>query len=133
LATGKRVLAVNEHYVALLPFASHTPFETWIVPRLHQASFQLVPPDRFTTLAQLLKVVLLRLYTALENPAFNLTIDDVARGDENKDYFLWHMRILPRVTTPAGFELGSGMSINTVMPEDAVRFLSETAVAEAAA
>jgi UDPglucose--hexose-1-phosphate uridylyltransferase len=59
-----------------------------------------------------------------------LTIDDVPRGDQDKDYFLWHIRILPRLATPAGFELGSGMSINTVLPEDAVAFLSEIAVVE---
>jgi UDPglucose--hexose-1-phosphate uridylyltransferase len=79
-----------------------------------------------------MKIALLQLHTALGNPAFNLTIDDVARGDEDKEYFLWHMRILPRLTTPAGFELGSGMSINTVLPEDATRFLCETPVAEVA-
>ena len=44
-------------------------------------------------------------------------------GNEEKDYFRWHIRVLPRVTTPAGFELGSGMSINTTMPEDAAAFL----------
>jgi UDPglucose--hexose-1-phosphate uridylyltransferase len=133
LASGNRVLAQNEHYVAFLPYASHSPFETWIAPRLHQASFQLVPRERLRTLAQLLKVVLLKLHTGLNNPDFNLTIDDVARGDEDKEYFLWHMRILPRLTTPAGFELGTGMSINTVLPEDAACFLSETAVADVAA
>jgi UDPglucose--hexose-1-phosphate uridylyltransferase len=129
LADGRRVLAENEHYVAILPFASHVPFETWIVPRARQASFQSVSPDRLDSLAQILQHVLLRLYTGLDNPAFNLTIDDVARGDEDKEYFLWHISIIPRLTTPAGFELGSGMAINTVMPEDAVRFLKQTDVA----
>jgi UDPglucose--hexose-1-phosphate uridylyltransferase len=129
LEAGERILAQNEHYVAFLPYASHVPFETWIVPRLRQASFQSVPGDRFGSLAQLLQLVLLKLYTGLNNPAFNLTIDDVPRGDENKEYFLWHMRIIPRLTTPAGFELGSGMSINTILPEEAKVFLSETAVA----
>lgn len=68
--------------------------------------------------------MLLKLYTGLDNPDFNLTIDS-ARGDEDQQYFLWHLRIIPRLTTPAGFELGSGMSINTVMPEDAAAFLGE--------
>jgi UDPglucose--hexose-1-phosphate uridylyltransferase len=54
----------------------------------------------------------------------------VPRGDDDKEYFLWYIRILPRLATPAGFELGSGMSINTVMPEDAAAFLSEVAVVE---
>lgn len=125
LADGRRVLTENDDYVAFLPYASHVPFETWIVPRTHLASFQSVPPQRLDSLAQIMQRVLLQLYTGLDNPAFNLTIDDVARGDEDKEYFLWHMSIIPRLTTPAGFELGSGMSINTVLPEDAVKFLKQ--------
>jgi UDPglucose--hexose-1-phosphate uridylyltransferase len=81
------------------------------------------------TLAEILKVALLKLHTALDNPDFNLTIDDVPRGEEDQEYFRWHMRILPRLSTPAGFELGSGMSINTVLPEEAAAFLREVPVA----
>jgi UDPglucose--hexose-1-phosphate uridylyltransferase len=110
-----------------LPYASHVPFETWIVPRRARAAFTSVPAEELRPLAELLRLVLLKLYTALDNPSFNLTIDTVSRGDEEKEYFLWHLRILPRLTTPAGFELGSGMSINTVLPEDARNFLSEVA------
>ena len=36
---------------------------------------------------------------------------------------MWHIEILPRLTTMAGFELGSGMSINTVLPEAATEYL----------
>ena len=67
--------------------------------------------------------MLLRLSVALDNPDFNLTIDTAPRGDEDKEYFLWHMRIRPRLSTRAGFEMGSGMSINTVLPEEAAEFL----------
>jgi UDPglucose--hexose-1-phosphate uridylyltransferase len=130
LAAGKRVLAKNDDYVALLPYASHVPFETWIMPLHRQASFVAVDGGLLRPLAQLLRIVLLKLYTALDNPSFNLTIDSVARGDESKEYFMWHLRILPRLTTPAGFELGSGMAINTVLPEDAKNFLSEVATTE---
>jgi len=125
LDAKKRILATNEEYVALMPYASHVPFETWIVPRHHMASFASVDAARLRPLAELLRVVLLKLYTGLDNPDFNLTIDSAPRGDEDQQYFLWHLRILPRLTTPAGFELGSGMSINTVMPEDAAAFLGE--------
>lgn len=128
LSQHKRVLAVNEHFVAIMPFASHVPFETWILPRRQQASFTRVEAGRLLPLAELLKQVLLRLATGLGNPDYNLSIDAVPRTDEEEEYFLWHMRILPRLSTPAGFELGSGMSINTVLPEDAVAFLHETAV-----
>ena len=98
------------------------------MPRRAQPSFTLVDERQMRSLAEILKTALLKLHTGLDNPDFNLTIDDVSRGDEDKEYFRWHMRILPRLSTPAGFELGSGMSINTVLPEDAAAFLREVPV-----
>lgn len=128
LADKRRVLAANNAFVAILPYASHVPFEIWILPRSHQSSFGKVKASDFRPLAELLKTVLLKLFIGLENPDFNLTIDTVPRGDEDKTYFLWHMRILPRLTTPAGFELGSGMSINTVLPEEAAEYLRDVKI-----
>jgi UDPglucose--hexose-1-phosphate uridylyltransferase len=130
LAAANRIVSRTEHFVAILPYASHSPFETWILPLQHQASFMQATPEQLNALSNLLKQVLLKLHTGLNNPAFNLTINDVPRGDEDKSYFLWHMRIVPRLTTAAGFELGSGMSINTVLPEDAARFLNEVPIAD---
>lgn len=125
LAAQKRILAASEKYVALLPYASHVPFEIWILPTDLRSSFGTVPADDLRPLAEMLKDVLSRLAVNLDNPDFNLTIDSVPRGDEDQSYFLWHIRILPRLTTPAGFEMGSGMSINTVLPENATQFLRE--------
>ncbi|MBI3862869.1 MAG: galactose-1-phosphate uridylyltransferase [Planctomycetia bacterium] len=124
----KRILAANDQFVALLPYASHLPFETWIFPLEHQASFGQLESGRFHSLAAILKTVLLKLHRGLENPDFNLTIDTAGRGDEDKPYFSWHIRILPRLSTPAGFELGSGMSINTVLPEDAADYLRKVEI-----
>lgn len=125
LECRQRVLATNDAFVAFLPYASHVPFETWILPRRQIAAFTSQPRDDFRALADLLKIVLSSLHRALDNPDYNLTIDTVARGDETEAYFLWHMRILPRLSTPGGFEMGSGMSINTVLPEEAAAFLRE--------
>jgi UDPglucose--hexose-1-phosphate uridylyltransferase len=129
LAAEKRIVCQNEDYVTFLPFASHVPFETWIMPRHPQPSFLAAEPRQMRSLAAILKTALLKLHTGLGNPDFNLTIDDVPRGEDGKEYFRWHMRILPRLSTPAGFELGSGMSINTVLPEEAAAFLREVPVA----
>lgn len=123
LEAGQRVIAQNTEFVAFLPYASHVPFETWILPRAHHASFGDITNSQLGPLAQLLKTVLQKLFRGLENPDYNLTINTVPRGDEDKNYFLWHIAILPRLTTPAGFELGSGMSINTVLPEEAAEYL----------
>jgi len=108
-----------------MPYASHVPFETWILPKAHLSSFGRVEPAHLRPLAALLKKVLAKLYVGLDNPDFNLTVNTSPRGDEDKWYFLWHMEIVPRLTKPAGFELGSGMAINTVLPEQAAESLRE--------
>jgi UDPglucose--hexose-1-phosphate uridylyltransferase len=123
LRIERRVIAVNSEFVAFLPYAGHLPFEMWIFPRRPQASFQQLQPEQFRPLAQTLQVALMKLYVGLENPDFNLTIDTAPRGEEGEPWFRWHIRILPRLSTAAGFELGSGMAINTVLPESAADFL----------
>ncbi len=123
LEAQERVLVENEHFVAVLPYASHVPFETWISPRQRQSSFRWLDPALQKPLACVLKDVLSRLHFGLGNPNYNLTINTSPRGEEDSEYFSWHIQILPRLTTPAGFELGSGMSINTMLPEDATSFL----------
>jgi UDPglucose--hexose-1-phosphate uridylyltransferase len=125
LAFEERVIDQNEAYAAIVPYAARVPFETWILPKKHQSSFGWVEPAQLRPLADLLKTVLWKLYTGLDNPDFNLTINTTPRGDEAKKYFLWHVEVLPRLTKPAGFEMGTGMSINTVLPEDAAKFLRE--------
>jgi UDPglucose--hexose-1-phosphate uridylyltransferase len=125
LAGGDRVVAQNDHFAAVAPYASHAPFETWILPKVHQSSYGWVSAPLLRSLAEILQTVLLKLDNALDNPDFNLTINTVPRGEEDKKYYLWHIEVLPRLTRPAGFELGSGMSINTVLPEDAARWLRD--------
>jgi UDPglucose--hexose-1-phosphate uridylyltransferase len=121
----RRLVAGNDEFVAFVPYAARLPFETWILPHRAQASWDSLDPLQIRPLAEILKTVLLKLYDGLGNPDFNLTVDMAPRGDEDQPYFLWHMRVLPRIATPAGFELGSGMSINTTLPEDAAAFLRD--------
>lgn len=125
LSDGDRIVESNDHFVAFVPYAAQHPFEVWIMPRRQQASFGDVTPDQRFWLAKVLSSVVVRLFSSLENPDFNLTIDTAPRGDDDKEYFRWHVRVIPRLSTPAGFELGSGMSINTVLPEDAAQFLRD--------
>lgn len=130
LAARERIILQSDHFVAICPYASRSPFETWILPRRHQSSFGAAQPYELTALAQTLKIMLSSLCKVLENPDFNLAIDTAPRGDEDKEYFLWHIRIVPRLSTPAGFEMGSGMSINTVLPEEASKFLRDASTSE---
>jgi len=125
LKTGKRVVMETEKFVAFHPFASHQPFETWIVPKIHQACFGNASAEDLANLAHVLRIILLKLYRGLNNPDFNYVIDTAPVGDENKNYYLWHLRIIPRFTEVAGFEIGSGININTAWPEETAQFMRE--------
>jgi UDPglucose--hexose-1-phosphate uridylyltransferase len=123
LAARDRMVVENDQFVAFVPYAAQMPFETWILPRAHQASFGRVEVASLRSLADILKKTLRALDCALDPWDYNLVVQSCARGDEDESYFLWHIEIFPRLTTPAGFELGSGMFINPVRPEEAAEFL----------
>jgi UDPglucose--hexose-1-phosphate uridylyltransferase len=114
-----RLVAERGSLVAFAPFAATLPFETWIAPTTHQTSFGLCPDDDLADLAPLLRDVLGALRHSTGDPDYNLVVDSAPAIEESKPFFLWHIRVLPRMTTAAGFELGSGMSINPVFPEHA--------------
>jgi UDPglucose--hexose-1-phosphate uridylyltransferase len=120
LASATRVLATNTDYVAVLPFASRVAYMVRILPRVQQSSFARAGSMR--PLAEILRFVLGCIERALADPDYNLAISTSAAHEEDPS-FRWHIEILPRLTTLAGLELGSGMSINPVLPEAAATAL----------
>jgi UDPglucose--hexose-1-phosphate uridylyltransferase len=73
--------------------------------------------------AWVLKTTLFKLYRGLNNPDYNYIIHTAPTKDEHEEYFHWHLQILPRLVTPAGFELGTGIFINTALPEETAEFI----------
>ena len=122
---GKRLVMDTEKFVVLQPFASRLPFETWIIPKEHQASFGLISMEDSKRFAKILKTTLFKLYSKLNNPDYNFVIHTAPIKDEGEDYYHWHLQITPRLTTPAGFEMGSGIYINVSLPEETAQFLRE--------
>lgn len=125
LQSGERIVKKTSFFVALHPFASHYPFETWIMPTMHSSSFGRIVDIEIEQLAGVLKEVLLKLHKALGNPDFNLIMHTAPVDDEHKTYYLWHIQIIPRLTLAAGFELGSGIYINTSVPEETAAFIRD--------
>ncbi len=125
LADGKRVVAENEDYVALSPFAPRSPFETWILPKSHEAAFG--PRQKsFKGLAEMLQRILKQFDALLESPPYNYIIHTAPFSEEQSEYFHWHIEIMPKLTKFAGFEWGSGIYINPTPPEEAARFMRGT-------
>jgi len=127
-----RMVAVSDRFVALEYFASATPFSTYLYPVRHMASFGDISAAEIDDLALMLQTVLGKLYVGLNNPDFNFVIRSAPAENAGVKYYHWYVSVIPRLTRVAGFELGSGMFINTVLPEDAAEFLRNVSVEELA-
>jgi UDPglucose--hexose-1-phosphate uridylyltransferase len=125
-ADGRRVVARTLTLVAMTPFASRSPFETWILPRRHSAHFENCTWDECLDVARLLGDVLRRINQALENPPYQMAIHS-APVVEGYDFYHWHIEILPRVTRSGALESLTGLYLNPTRPEDAAQFLRDLA------
>ena len=123
LAGGERVVAENASFAAFAPFASATPFETWIVPRAHRASFGEIGDAEAADFSSILRSVIRRIWTGLDNPDYNYVIRSSPRGCRGAAFLHWYAKVVPRLTQAAGFEIGTGMFINIARPEDSAAFL----------
>jgi UDPglucose--hexose-1-phosphate uridylyltransferase len=121
----QRIVLENDEFVALHPFAPRSPFETWIAPKHHGPSFWQISVESAKRFAHVLKAVLLKIDRHLNDPDYNVVFCSAPIEDENKPYFLWHVWIIPRLTTVAGFEIGSGMHINTALPEETAAYIND--------
>jgi len=119
----KRMVAENSHAYAFTPFAPRFPFETWILFKRHISSFETCDESEILSLAQILKLVLTRLRSALNNPPYNFVFHLSPITLPHLEFYHFHIEIIPVLTHIAGFEWGTGFFINPTPPEEAAEFL----------
>jgi UDPglucose--hexose-1-phosphate uridylyltransferase len=127
LRDRSRVVYENPDFVVVEPYAPKFPFETWVLPRHHRASFT-DAYHQFRGLANALKVALGKLHVALDDPPFNFILHTAPLSDFASASYHWHIEIMPTLSKVAGFEWGSGFYINPTAPEEAARYLREIEV-----
>ncbi len=123
LSEGTRVIAENASFAAFVPYAALSPFHVWFFPKHHGACFGEATDSQLADLAAVLQEVLARLYLGLRDPDYNYVIRSLSPQESAVKYFHWYISLIPRVTKSAGFELGTGMFINTALPEHSAAFL----------
>lgn len=107
----------NNHAVAFTPYASRFNFELWIFPRRHFRQLSDATAEELAGISQLLQQALARLKVL--NAPYNYVLHYLPEPEGD---FHFHIEVQPRLSTWAGFELNTGIIINSVTPEDAARF-----------
>jgi UDPglucose--hexose-1-phosphate uridylyltransferase len=119
----ERLVWQDHHSIAFAPYASRSSFEVWIVPRRHDADFSRATDLDVAATAEALRQVMARLAAALDGPPYNLVLHTAPLREQVDATFHWHWEIHPRLREIAGLELGTGLPVNPVSPEDAVEEL----------
>lgn len=130
LKEGSRILFNTEHFVSFIPFAALSAFHLWIFPKRHSSSFADIREEEMSDLTINLKSTMKKLYYGLEQPDFNYIIRSDKPANTYPESMHWYISIVPRVTLASGFELGSGMYINPVIPEMSAEFLRNVKIPE---
>jgi UDPglucose--hexose-1-phosphate uridylyltransferase len=120
-----RIIGENRGAIALTPFASRFPFETWILPRDHSAYFHHMQPAQYEDVASLLSDTLRRIHSVLPGSPYNFMLHTNHVNEKDEAPYHWHIEIIPKLTKVAGFEWGTGFYINPTPPEEAAKYLRE--------
>lgn len=113
---GSRLVWENKHMIAFTPYASMHNYEIWIMPKRHIDNVTELQTKERLEFAKILRRVL-RSIGELNLP-YNFYFHQV-KNDEDQHLY---MKITPRGSVWAGVEIGSGLIINPVSPEDAAEF-----------
>jgi UDPglucose--hexose-1-phosphate uridylyltransferase len=116
---GERIVAIDDDVVLMAPYGAQVPYQLLMAPRRPRARFE----DDGPTGAAMLHAALNRLARRLgAHPPLNLWVRTAPAGAEQ---FSWRIDILPRLTHVAGLELGAGIHLNIVAPEQSAAELRE--------
>ncbi len=123
--TANRIIDENEEFIAICPFASRFPFETWILPKKHQSHFDKLERHQVVLMGQMMSTTLGKIERTLSDPPYNFMIHTSPTNETSTPSYHWHIEIIPKLTHVAGFEWGTGFYINPTPPEQAAHFLRE--------
>jgi UDPglucose--hexose-1-phosphate uridylyltransferase len=117
---------------------SASPFEVRIAALAGGANIEAATEGQILGTAIVLRDVLRAIGSALDDPPYNVIVHNGSAKPKGADAqveetqvqasgppFHWWLEVIPRVAVVAGFELGTGVLVNTVDPESAAARLRE--------
>ena len=111
-----RLVWEDKNVIAFCPWAPMHNYEIWLMPKRHLDNVTLLTAAERLSLAKALKKILHKIN--LLNLPYNYYFHQVVNDNDQHLY----IKITPRGSVWAGVEIGSGLIINPVAPEEAARF-----------
>lgn len=128
-STVKNLTILDDgQFEVIAPFVSRFPFEVWILPKTHEASFDTITDKGIQLLAKTMKTTLSKIKAVLKDPSYNFMIHTLPIYGKETESFHWHIEIIPHLTEVSGFELGTGFYLNPTTPESAAQVLRQQKV-----
>ncbi len=118
-----RIVAENEHAIALVPYASKRPFEVSVLPKKHWASLRETPPAALRGVALALQSAIQKMKKNLKDPDLNFFVHDAPLDHKDYRHHHWHIELIPKTSLEAGFEFSTHIDINVVDPDNAAAIL----------
>lgn len=106
----------DDQLLVSCPRDSEWPYEVWFIPKRRDLSFGDINSDEIVSFSRNLKKVI------------NIINRDV--GEFSYNFYIypshdWYLRLIPRITNRAGFELSTGIMVNTKDPQEVVNLLKQ--------
>lgn len=114
-----RVVGETKDFIVLTPYAPHAPFELRIFPKKHQSDFRLLDERGVTAFAEILKQALHGISHTLGEYSYNMFVHTAPVGKGDHSHYHWHVEVLPKSSTHAGLEFGTGILALSITPESA--------------
>ncbi|NCF75022.1 MAG: DUF4931 domain-containing protein [Xanthomonadaceae bacterium] len=115
----ERKIFEDKNVAVFAPYASEYHYETWIFPKRHLDNITKLNKNEIKSFAKALKLILSKLHKI--GLSYNYFFHQVL--SDNDQHF--YLKIQPRDSIWAGVELGSGLVINSISPEQAAEFYKE--------
>jgi UDPglucose--hexose-1-phosphate uridylyltransferase len=126
VAAGHRVVQADDQVVVVAPYWSGSPFELLVLPVHHDPHLTQADPRHLASTGRAIRDVLVRLRRTVGDVAYNVVFHTAPHHHRDRAGYHWHVHLVPRITSVAGFEQGTGVLINIVAPERAAQSLAAT-------
>lgn len=119
----KRIVAEDENFVAICPYAPRFQYETWVLPKKHESNFEEMDDKKIKAFANFFGSILKKIHDVLGDPPYNFMLHTAPVKESGLPHYHWHIEIAPLLSPIAGFERGTDSYINPVPPEFAAEKL----------